>query len=76
MEDPSTFASFVRMDAGQFQYFLDAVSPLIVHKDTAMRDAIPPVERLDVTLRFLATNTLHNYVNVMLSSCYVMILLH
>ena len=35
-------------------------SPLIVHKDTAMRDAIPPAERLAVTLRFLATSILHN----------------
>ena len=35
-------------------------SPLIVHKDTAMRDAIPPAERLAVTVRFLATGILHN----------------
>ena len=63
---PRAFANFFRMDAQQFQYLLVAVSPLIVHKDTAMRDAIPPAERLAVTLRFLATSILHNYVNVML----------
>ena len=58
MEDPRAFANFVRMDAQQFQYLLDAVSPLVVHKDKAMLDAIPPAERLAVTLRFLATNSL------------------
>ena len=55
------------MDAQQLQYLLDAVSPLIVHKDTAMRDVISPAERLAVTLRFLATIILHNYMNVMLT---------
>ena len=29
--------------------------PVIVHKDTAMRDTIPPAERRALTLRFLAT---------------------
>ena len=48
------------VDAQQFQYLLDAVSPLIVRKDTTTRDAIPPAERLAVTLRFLATNILYN----------------
>ena len=43
------FANFVRMDAQKFQYFLDAVSQLIVYKDTGMRDAIPPAERLVVS---------------------------
>ena len=60
VEDTRTFAKFVRMDAQQFQYLLDAVSPLIVHKDTAMRDAIPPAERLAVILRFVATNILND----------------
>ena len=63
LEDPRTFANFVRMDAQQLQYILDAISPLIVHKHTAMRDAIPPAERFAVTLRFLATSILHNFVN-------------
>ena len=67
VEDPRAFANYVRMDAQQFQYLVDAVSPLIVHEDTAMHDAIPPAERLAVTLRFLAIRILHNYVNVMLN---------
>ena len=41
VEDPRTFANFVRMDAQQFQY-------LLRRKDTAMSDAIPLAERLAV----------------------------
>ena len=67
MEDPKAFANFVRMDAQQVHYFLDAVSPFIVHKEAAMRDAIPRADRLAVTLRFIAITILHNYVNVMLT---------
>ena len=67
MENPSTFANFVQMDVHQYQYLLDTVSLLIVHKDIAIHDAIPSAERLAVTLRFLATSVLHNYVNVMLT---------
>ena len=52
VEDSTAVGHFTRMDAQQFQYLLEAVSPLIVHKDTAMRDAISPVERLAVTLHF------------------------
>ena len=64
MEDPRAFANFVRMDIQQFHHLLDLVTPYITHKDTPMRDAIPPAERLAVTLRFLATGILHNCVNV------------
>ena len=64
MEDPRAFANFVRMDIQQFHHLLDLVTPYITHKDTLMRDAIPPAERLAVTLRFLATGILHNCVNV------------
>ena len=49
---------FVWMNAHQFQYLLDSVSPLIIHKDT-------PTEPLAVKFRFLATGILHNYVNVL-----------
>ena len=60
VDDPRAFAILVRMDAQQIQYLIDAVSPLIVHKDKVMRDAISPSERIAVTLRFFATNMLHN----------------
>ena len=48
------------------QDLLDDVSPFIIHKNTPMRDAIPRVERLAVTLHLLATGILYNCVNVML----------
>jgi len=64
MEDPRAFTNFVRMDIQQFHHLVDLVTPYITHKDTAMRDAIPPAERLAVTLRFLATGILNNCVNV------------
>ena len=63
VEDPRAFTNFVRMDVHQFQYLLDAVSPLFIHKDIAMHNGIPPAERLAVTLRFLATSTLHTVCN-------------
>ena len=31
VEDPRALANFVRMNAQQFQYLLDAVSPLIIN---------------------------------------------
>ena len=37
-----------------------------------MSDAKPPAERLAVTLRFLATNILHNLLNVMFDCFSIM----
>ena len=37
---------------------LSKVQPLIAYHDTFMRKAIPPEERLALTLRFLATGML------------------
>ena len=53
--DVSSYLNFVRMNASTFETLLTKVAPLIARKDTHMRDAIPPGERLAVTLRFLAT---------------------
>ena len=53
--DVSSYRNFVRMDAASFEELLLAVAPRIVCQDTVMREAIPPAERLAVTLRFLAT---------------------
>ena len=53
--DTSSYRNFLRMDSNSFEMLLNAVAPLIVHEDTTMRPAIPPGERLAVTLRFLAT---------------------
>ena len=59
MEDARGFAHFVRMDAQQCQYLLDAVSPLIVHKDKAMSGTKPSAESLAVTRRCLSIRILH-----------------
>ena len=54
--EPSQFRNFLRMPVTTFDWLLDLVTPLIVKEDTNYRAAIPPAERLAVTLRFLATN--------------------
>ena len=46
---------FLRMDAATFDELLAMVRPHITFRDTNMRKAISPGERLAVTLRFLAT---------------------
>lgn len=52
---PDDYRNFLRMDEELFTNLLMMVSPLIKKQDTVMRKAIPPADRLAVTLRFLAT---------------------
>lgn len=47
--------NYMRMDHDTYLELLSQVSPLIEKKDTCMREAISPHERLSATLRFLAT---------------------
>jgi hypothetical protein len=56
--DVSSYRNFVRMDATTFEELLQIVGPRVTRQDTVMRRAIPPGERLAVTLRFLATGKL------------------
>lgn len=53
--DPELFHNFVRMDAADFDYLVNIVTPFIKKEDTNFRRAISPAERLAITLRFLAT---------------------
>ena len=53
--DLSSYRNYLRMDCTSFEELLNKVAPIITNQDTVMRDAIPPDERLSVTLRFLAT---------------------
>ena len=46
---------FFRMSPQSFDYLLTLVGPRIRKKDTNFRKAIPPAERLAITLRFLAS---------------------
>ncbi|XP_049316669.1 uncharacterized protein LOC125779377 [Bactrocera dorsalis] len=47
--------NFLRMDATTYGMLLSKITPAIQKKNTIMRDAITPNERLSVTLRFLAS---------------------
>ena len=54
-EDPKSLKNFIRMDKTTFVELLEKVSPLIIKKDTTMRPAISPGEKLALTLRYLAS---------------------
>ena len=53
--EPSDYKNFLQMNESVYNELLSLVSPLIKKKDTQMRAAISPHERLTATLRFLAT---------------------
>lgn len=53
--EPRDWMNYLRMDAATYEELLCYVEPLIKKKDTVMRGAITPHERLTATLRFVAT---------------------
>lgn len=53
--DPAAFRNFLCMDVQTFEELLAAVGTRITKWNTVMRKAIPPGDRLAVTLHFLAT---------------------
>lgn len=55
LTDVSSYRNFLRMDISSFEELLRLTGPTITYKDTNMRQAISPSERLALTLRFLAT---------------------
>ena len=61
MCDPQSYHHFLGMDVTTFDYLLRLVATLITLKDTFIRKAIPPAERLVLTLRFLATGNNLNF---------------
>ena len=52
--DTSSYRNFLRMDSSSFEELLSKIAPKITYENTIMRDAIPPGERLAVTLRYLS----------------------
>lgn len=52
---PKDWHNYLRMDESTYLNLLSVVTPLIEKKNTVMRSAISPHERLTATLRFLAT---------------------
>lgn len=55
ISEPSDFQNFLRLDSTVFEELLRMVIPEIKKRDTTMRDAISPSQRLSITLRYLAT---------------------
>lgn len=53
--EPGDLIFFLRMDVNAYNELLEMVAPYIEKRDTVMRDAIIPNERLSATLRFLAS---------------------
>lgn len=53
--EPEDWRNYLRMDMTSYENLLKLVTPYIQKKDTVMRKAISPHERLTATLRFLAT---------------------
>lgn len=56
-EDPACFTNYTRMQEDHWNELLALVTPLIQKKNTVMREAISPRDRLSVTLRYLATGS-------------------
>jgi len=54
-EDPACFTNYTRMQEDCWNELLTLVTPLIQKKNTVMREAISPRDRLSITLRYLAT---------------------
>lgn len=54
-DEPNDWRNYLRMTTECYEELLYLVSPLIKKKDTVMRKAISPHERLTATLRYLAT---------------------
>ena len=52
LTDKQSYKNFLRMDVAAFEDLLSKVGPLITYRDTHLRKAISPGERL---VRFLAT---------------------
>ncbi|XP_064475736.1 uncharacterized protein LOC135389631 [Ornithodoros turicata] len=55
IEDPFEYRRYLRMTPDSFEELLRMVKHHIQKEDTNMRESIQPEERLDLTLRFLAT---------------------
>ncbi|KAL1429142.1 hypothetical protein MTO96_016587 [Rhipicephalus appendiculatus] len=56
LSDPDEYRRLLRLSCEQFTQLLALVGPTIAREDTAMRRSISPATRLQVTLRYLATD--------------------
>uniref|UniRef100_A0A1A8RYV5 DDE Tnp4 domain-containing protein n=1 Tax=Nothobranchius rachovii TaxID=451742 RepID=A0A1A8RYV5_9TELE len=60
IDDMKGFRDLLRMSVEEFNDLLERVTPQIIKRDTHLRKAISPRERLSVTLRFLAAGETFN----------------
>ena len=61
LDDRHGFGQMLRMTPEEFDFLLGLVEPIIRKRDTWMRRAITPSQRLSLTLRFLATGIIFSY---------------
>jgi hypothetical protein len=55
LSEPSDFQNFLQLDATSFDELLKIITSQTEKRNTTMRDAIPPSQRLSVILRYIAT---------------------
>ena len=55
LKDHESFYKYFHMTPQRFSHLLSLVGPSIKRQDTRLREAIPPDERLAITLRYLVT---------------------
>jgi hypothetical protein len=62
-EDVDKYKNYMRISKETFNMLLEKVRLYIKKQDTKMRQSISAEERLDVTLRFLATKSMRSFTN-------------
>lgn len=55
LRDDGNIKNFLRMSSTDIEYLINNVGPKIKKEDTAFRNSISVIERLSITLRFLAS---------------------
>jgi hypothetical protein len=68
VQDPKSLHQFLRMSGDTFDDLLHIVGPYLEKQNTNFKEAIPPEERLAVTLRFLAQGILHSLLHTFFNS--------
>ena len=53
--DTKAFKEFIRLEESQFEYIVEALTPIILKEDTYKRECIKPYEMVSLALRYLAS---------------------
>ena len=62
LQDPSAHLRYTRMNKATFDWLLAKISHRISKLDTTMRQAITPMERLSITLNYLASGNSFTFI--------------